>query len=416
MISHIEHAGRGWWLRTPLFLVYFGIFVLTVIFVYLIRLHDFTIGQVLAQSFPCFSILYIALFLLLRKRTAIISTRGIFLTSILLVLPWFCIPPIGSTDAYSYGYFGRLQTAHHENPYTINAETRVDDPFFVQTLSDKSFQSPYGPLATGFTALVAAISGDRVPIAVLIFRLVAVAGFAVLLVTALRLGFSRNVVLLIAWNPYIVFETANNAHFDIWLAFILMLAINLWQQKRYMSGVGLLTIGALLKFISLVVLIPFVFRVFREIPYRKALTVAVAACIIPILSLSAGFLYYWEGPKTIATVVNLAGTFLLPFYHPVQWLAWLIQIVLPVAQAENIAHLIGIAFAVFTIGIVSVRAKTIQSTAVITLLAIIFLALSYMQPWYLLWVIPLLLAHTNARFQQLGVLLTVLGLVLYPWY
>src|SRR5690606_19035151 len=161
-------------------------------------------------------------------------------------------------------------TVHHENPYTINAATRVDDPFFVQTLSDKSFQSPYGPVATGFTALVAAISGDHVPVAVLIFRLVAVAGFAMLLITVLRLGFSRNTALLIAWNPYIVFETANNAHFDIWLALILLIATNLWQQKQYMSGIGWLTIGALLKFISLVVLIPFVLRVFREIPYRKA--------------------------------------------------------------------------------------------------------------------------------------------------
>ena len=115
--------------------------------------------------------------------------------------------------------------------------------------------------------------------------------------------------LLLAWNPMLLFETFGNGHNDIAMAFWMLLAAWMMFEKRYTLAVLALLMGALFKYIP-VILLPvagiIALRDLQSLAARLRYLVTTAVASIALLVLAYAPL--WQGPQ-ILTILSRTLTF-----------------------------------------------------------------------------------------------------------
>ncbi|MDQ6811514.1 MAG: hypothetical protein M3Z95_06420 [Actinomycetota bacterium] len=160
---------------------------------------------------------------------------GWAITAILLVHAIFLIaPPMALTDIFNYVNYGRMEVVHHLNPYTTYPMLEPhSDPSF--TLSNwHQLLSPYGPL---FTLLTFAL----VPLGVAgsfwaIKGIIAVASLATLFLVwkcARLLGRDPvAAIVLVGLNPIVLVWGLGGDHNDFLMMFLIVLGVFLLLSAR----------------------------------------------------------------------------------------------------------------------------------------------------------------------------------------
>lgn len=365
--------------------------------------------------------------LLVRARSLRIrapSLRATLLGMTLLALPLFFVQPLGSSDVFANGYYGRLITTHHINPYTVAASTPLEDVWFDLTKAEHPFQLPYGPLWASITAAIMAISGGHVALAVTLFRLLA---FGSLLSTVWLL-WGRNsepryrwAVMAVAWNPFVLFEVVNNAHNDMLMLLSVVVAIVALERGKAAAMLPVLALGAMIKYVpallmpaAIVALLSGTQRWSKRVLSSLLGTVLAAGIII------ASFLPFWSGWATFRQLFSVGMFTAVPFYHPLFLVIWALQSFgAGLTQAVNAGHLFTGSLFVLLTALLTIRVqstKAFGTASALILLAAAGLLVRYFQPWYLLWplvLVPLL----PSRWHAAALLsLTVLGIATYTFY
>jgi len=223
-------------------------------------LHRFTqwlfayIGIYLAQL----SIYAIAVGLIWRRPKQTPRTRSVFLFAVIAFAAVFRFElagerPFLSADIYRYIWDGRVQAAGI-NPYRYSPSSEElkalrDDRIFESIpRNDYWWISPYPPVAQAvFYAvyLVRPSSVGAFKLAMSLFDLLAI--FA--LVAALKKnGQDPSRVVVFAWHPLLIFESAHSGHVDSVYIALISLALVAWcYRKRFFSG-SALAAAALVKF------------------------------------------------------------------------------------------------------------------------------------------------------------------------
>ncbi|ADD44666.1 polyprenol phosphomannose-dependent alpha 1,6 mannosyltransferase MptB [Stackebrandtia nassauensis] len=106
------------------------------------------------------------------------TTRWMLVTSALWTIPLLVSAPIGSRDVYAYANQGELYAAGL-NPYEVGPAAlptqwlnQMDDYWFTEP-------APYGPLFLLLAAAIASLSAPSLTVAVVLFRLTALAGLLI---------------------------------------------------------------------------------------------------------------------------------------------------------------------------------------------------------------------------------------------
>lgn len=197
------------------------------------------------------------------KRPWMRSQRGMWtamaasLLGINLCMLWMY--PIGAADLFDYVVRGRLTARYEGNPLFEPPRSIRQDPFFAYSAWPE-WPSAYGPAWELLAAGVSRIAGDDVLVNVIAFKALGLAfyGGSVALVAGIlrRRAPDRALqgVCLFAWNPLVVYETAGNGHNDIVMVFFILLAFFGLQHRRSILAAAGLTVGALVKFIPLLIL------------------------------------------------------------------------------------------------------------------------------------------------------------------
>ena len=185
--------------------------------------------------------------------------------------------PVSAIDVFLYAVRSRLLTAYGQNPISVPFDVHPNDPWMpFATAYWAERVSPYGPLWNAVAAPITALSGDRMAVALIGFKLLgllcilACAWLIARIVAATGRDDAATGALLFLWNPLVLWEGVGNAHNDLVLALLLLLALYAWAARRAALVLPALVLATLLKYVTLPLLPLAAIALWRRTPDRAA--------------------------------------------------------------------------------------------------------------------------------------------------
>jgi hypothetical protein len=356
----------------------------------------------------------------------------IFLFSSVFSLIMLFTPPIGSADVYNYAYRARVGTVYDENPYVVPTGAYSDDMFYNFSPKEWNYLTmQYGPFWTSVSILFSNIAKNNLFWNVFIYKLLALVSFfgvAILIRKILQKFNPDNEVkglFLYLWSPIIIFEAINNAHNDMFMMFAVIFAIYLLIKKWYVLAAITLLLSILTKYIPLLILPVFIYYVFKEVhETKKRLNFVWATGILAVIISTLFYFPFWEGTRTLnglfeqSKIFTFANFSLFPgiiywvLYVIGQSFSWTREFLSDIARVSGLT-----AFVVLYIWLIKNYFKGKYTDYIyysfMILFVYIFFYLTYLQPWYFIWLISLAVLIDRKYFPQFIFICTLAGLLSY---
>lgn len=303
-------------------------------------------------------------------------------------------PLLLSTDAYSYWDYGRIAAVHGGNPYDDRPSRWPDDPAYRRMGADwRERTSVYGPAFTLAAEGDARIAGSSQRTATLLFRLLAAAGMLALVgVTAAASRWSAFAAAFVGWNPLLALHFAGGGHNDVLMAALVVAAVGLRAVHRPLAE-GAAWVGAVAVKPIAAVFLPL--RGLEALRRRELGRLAVgvgAAAAVVALAASLRYESAWLGLLSpLTNQLRQTSSLGLPY--------WLDRAGVPERVARD--ALVAL-FAVFYLWLLREAWRGGRPRLARCAVALL-LATSWLQPWYVVWAVPLA-ALEEDRLARLGAL------------
>jgi hypothetical protein len=205
-----------------------------------------------------------------------LSSRKIFFYSaILFSVAGLCLPN-DSSDIYGYIARGAQQVFFNQNPYqevVSSVEGWRQNIFFTNMLWENN-PAPYGPLFMLLCRGIVFISFDNFWISLFLFKLINVISFFILVKVLMILFNSKNLdsvtettassyfgskqlLLVLLFNPLFLMEIAWNGHNDILMCLFICISFLCMQKNKFGLALLMMLIATLIKYLS-IILIPLI--------------------------------------------------------------------------------------------------------------------------------------------------------------
>ena len=307
-----------------------------------------------------------------------LRTRTVILAIVALHAIWLLAPLMPLTDVFNYLGYARLGGLHGVNPYLHGIGAARHDPVFLLT-TWHHLRSPYGPL---YTLATYALAPLPLPLAYWALKLATVAaslGCVALLWRCARLlhRVPLRPVLLYAANPLVLVYGLGGFHNDVFVLLATLGAVTLVLSRRDAGAGALLAVAVAMK-LSAGILLPFLLlgagrrRRFLVGAAAVALPIAVASLLafgpaLPNLGDQSSLLSSFSVPNALGQLAGLGGA------PP-----WLLA---------TFGLLTAVAVGTLTWTVWRGRIGWLAGAGWATLALI--LGLSWLQPWYAMWLLPL---------------------------
>lgn len=350
----------------------------------------------------------------------ILRIETIYLSLVAWLIPLLVAPPLFSRDVYSYFMQGKMQLAGN-NPY----ETGVSVvPGWFQSGVDPLWgdaPTPYGPVFLLIEKAVAAVSQDSSLVASYLFRLTSLAGVVFICLSIPFLAKAHGVnPISAAWvgvmNPLVLMHFVAGSHNDALMVGLVCLAMVIALRGHFIIGVIVATLALGIKPVA-IVLLPFLALIAAGSGaswMRKAKYGAYAG-LIALFTLFATSALAETGPFGWIGSLSTPGT-VKSWLSPTTAIGMLIGGPLRllgfgnvVETSVGITRLIGsIALAlVLVMLVVRPNGRSASRGVALSFVALVVLG-PVVQPWYLLWSIPLL-AVTGLSHKQLRIMVIAIA-------
>lgn len=341
----------------------------------------------------------------LRGLLTALAPRSLVIVAAVWALPLLIAPPLFSRDVYAYAGQGNL-LVNHIDPYTYGPgaysptdrwSTRVDGEW-------RYTPSPYGPVWLWLSGRVVALSQDHLVPAILMLRLLAVAGLVLVAWGLPRLARAHGVppqraLWLGLANPFVLIHAVGGAHNDALMIGLLIAGLAVAgvdpSRRRLLLAAALIATAALVKLPAVAALgfLPMLRPTWRG-RLRAAVAAGGAALATGVVLTSAtGLGYGWlhtldAGSARLSiwsptTGVGVAMGQLLHAVGLVDTPEKVVRVVLAVALAAG--GIVALVLLLRSHRNGPVRALGLSLVAVVALAPVV-------QPWYLLWGLVLLAA------------------------
>lgn len=329
-----------------------------------------------------------------RLRSA--DVRAVLRAAVVWSLPLLLAPPLFSRDVFAYAGQAHLVAAGLD-PYSHGP---LDAPGPLAAEVDDVWRdapSPYGPVFLRVASWL--VPGQHVIASLLLLRLLAVVGLVLLGWALVRLSTDRSrAVWLGLANPLVLLHGVSGAHNDALMAGLLVagLAVGL------VPGAVLIAAAALVKLPAVVGLafLPFVRAGSRV---RSCVVVAVVASLTGLL-------------LTVVSGLGFGWVHTLGAGNPRRSLLSVSTGLGALVRSDALGHAVGLAVAAAVCAFVLLRVTSLGAVRAVglALLAVAILG-PVVQPWYLLWGLPLLACVAGARLTLgLAAASAVLCLLILP--
>ena len=170
----------------------------------------------------------------------------------LWIVPLMAVAPLFSRDAFSYAAQGEMMS-HHINPYHYGPGTLGSGPF-VSGVDPQwaNTPAPYGPLFLMLAGWSAALSLHHALITVLLLRVQAVAGVALIAycIPKLARSFGKDpgpAFVLAVLNPLTLLALVGGAHNDALMVGLLLAGVTAARSRHPVWGIVLCALAAAIK-------------------------------------------------------------------------------------------------------------------------------------------------------------------------
>ncbi len=342
-------------------------------------------------------VLYAAAFRLsfgLRSPRTVAAVLGL---AALMGLPLLLMYPGGAGDVYAYIAEADVVLRYQQNPF-VTAVAEIPDHPLLSFLDYPGETTHYGPLWLVLGVFLRLVSGGGLLAGLLVFKVAALGfllGTGLLVYLTLRETRAEAAVpsaLLVAWNPLLLFELAGNGHNDVAMAFFVMLAFYLHGRKAPRLSLAALLAASLIKYTAIVLVPLLLIALLRRAgPVRDwlpgAITCAAGAAVVAV---------------ALVKLVGLQGT-LGVMDEQSRWFTtspaavaqlWLSQ---SLPAPEQLTALTVTRAGQFLFGVLYLvqmvrlwfRPGLLVECSYHSLLLLMLLVVSWFQPWYVTWAIPL---------------------------
>ena len=184
--------------------------------------------------------------------------------------------PVGAADLFDQIFRGRILAHYGANPFITPPNVFPDDPLRPWVGGWAHTGSPYGPTWEYLAAVAAWLAGADLWANLILFKVLVIgayAGAAGLLwatLRRLRPDWAARGLLLFAWNPLVLFETAGNGHNDMVMIAALLGALYLLVRggRWAVLAPAALMLAALVKFVPALLILPVLVALWHDDPAR----------------------------------------------------------------------------------------------------------------------------------------------------
>lgn len=327
--------------------------------------------------------------------------------------------PFLSDDIYRYVWDGKVW-AHGINPYEYapadEALAHLRDARIFANINHPHIPTIYAPVLQVLFRFVYAVSPTFFFLK-LVMTLFDVGTIFLLLRFLTLAGYDRRRVLIYAWNPLLIVETAGSGHIDSVGVFFLMAAFLAFRRARPGTGGVLFALATLTKFVTLL-LVPFLFVKFG---FRRFRSFAVALIAV----IAVAYLPFWQPGISLFSALSVyaakweynASVFKIAVY--------LVEKLNPGMYYDSVLHYTRLSLAPFFLGLFGVllyrllkkgdNGVALPRTWFILFGAICILSPT-LHPWYLIWLIPMLALFPHRAWLLLSGLIMLSYQVLDRYY
>ena len=324
-----------------------------------------------------------------------LTMRSIVIVVVVLHLILLLSPPLQLSDIFNYLGYARLGALHHISPYTHGISSEHFDPIF-QFASWDNLKSPYGEL---FTAVSYPLAFLPLPVAFWVIKVVVVLlslGFLSLVWwCAIKLGRDpRFVVGFVALNPIYLLYAVAGFHNDFLMLVASMAAIAFALSGRDRCAGAALVVAVAVKFTALL-LAPFLLVAVGTRQRSVRLVIGGVIAAIPLAALSVVLfgtsLPNLQQQSTLITELSFAN---------------LVGLVLHLGGATSTVLDMADLFVVAVVLYFFLRRRDWLVGAGWSTLALL-VSLSWLVPWYIVWVLPLAALGTSPWLRRMTAVMTV---------
>ncbi len=341
------------------------------------------------------------------------GTTVYFWSATSLVFLFLCsVPAVLSSDLYEYSLRARMISVYGINPY-LHVPTEVANDMFFPLLFWKDTPECYGP-AWVLTGVIHTLPfRDSLFLTAFLHKFLllvflGLSGYVFYRICA-ELDLKNAGILTAAFltNPLIIIMTVVDGHNEIAMVFFMLASVYLLLRSKYVLALVLFTAAVQVKFVYLLIT-PLVILYILFGPGGKTLkrrigeTViggVISAALVAVLWIPFG----WGAVTAIIDYYRGLGGLFWPDSIPYA-VQFLLEKAGVVVSKQAVAGAFSALFVALYLAAVAYFIKRLKTDrqAIFTASSLIILALlltnySPFQPWYLLWVLPLILL---ARFKN----------------
>lgn len=352
-------------------------------------------------------ILSILYFVIIKKREELFpSVKKMFLWILVVSVIFILVLPFLSSDVFYYLGIGRLDGAYNQNPYYTNIKEFVeqgDNSQYLQkdSVLAKGYQNcwsdttvVYGPVWTLICKVIAILSFGSINWGLLIFKIANLMVHLGNCYLLYKISNKKIFTLLYGINPFILIEGIACVHNDIFVVFFMLMTLYfLVKRKNLILSIVFLAIATAIKYFTIIMLPFIIIYYFRqEKPKKRFIRCIQYGCLFLIVMIIP-YVFYIRDIQVLSGIltqqeklsksvyliineyfteprmdVNFVKTFLLEIFTIIYFFTCIILL-----NKKNI------------------RFRDEMKKANYFIMAFLFLLITNFQPWYIMWLFPLLI-------------------------
>jgi alpha-1,6-mannosyltransferase len=319
---------------------------------------------------------YAAGLVLVRRTPA--PVKAVLVVAALVQLVPLGAPLLLSTDAWTYWGYGWIAAEGGGNPYVDPPSEFPESPAAPYLGADwRDTTTVYGPVFTGVSEPVAAISGSSSDAAAWLYKSLAAAALLAACAAVASVASRKALAAaFVGWNPVLAVHAAGGGHNDALVGGLAALAVALALRRRHDLSGALWVVAVLVKWV------PLVFLALSSLAARARSRplgwrgVAGAAAVLCALATLLYGLDWLRAAEPLAGNAARETSYALP--------SRLESLGLPHGLA------LGLALAVLAAGLLWLARDALRGRARLGLAAcLVLLTTPYLAVWYLAWAVPL---------------------------
>ena len=360
------------------------------------------------------TVLTIFYFLIVKNRDNLFkSNKQMYMYIAIVSLIFVIVVPFLSSDVFYYLGVGRLDSTYGQNPYYVTIKDFVESGDNSQYLEEdtvlvKGYENDwgnttvvYGPIWTLICKLVAGISFGNIDIALLLFKLLNMAIHLVNCYLIYKLTGKKLFVLLYGLNPYMFIEGIANVHNDIYVVTCILGSLYfLLKKKNILVSIVFLALATAIKYFAILLLPFMIIYYFREKKPWERLKKCFLYGMLFVFIVSITYLLYIQDIQVLSGIMTQQQKFTKNFYIILMEYFDIPNLVSNVNMILLISFIIIYFFTYLTLLYKKqIKFREEIRKAEYFLIAFLFLLITNFQPWYIMWIFPLMMRQKKRVIQ-----------------